>query len=244
MEKIGLIPAAGYARRLGNIHGSKEMMPVIGEFGEEPICHSLIRQFETAAINKIVLVTRQDKTDLLKHVESTLDFNVEITIIKLEETRSTLETICAAYELIRGKEVYLGFPDMIVSPADAISTLSDVKDSSSADAVLGAFPTNDSGKVDMIDIGANNQLIDIVIKNPECCYKYAWILACWNKNFTDYLYNSFHSGKLRHIEREIFIGDILLSFLKDGYSIEVRRISGGEYIDIGTPEDLVNQLLK
>jgi hypothetical protein len=42
MEKIGLIPAAGYARRLGKIGRSKEMITVNGTFGMEPVYYSLM----------------------------------------------------------------------------------------------------------------------------------------------------------------------------------------------------------
>jgi len=237
MEKIGLIPAAGYARRLGKFHGSKEMIPVNGGYGIEPVCHSLIRQFESAGIKKIVLVTRKDKIDLLHHVKFNLEFNVEIVTVILEKTNSTIESICAAYELIREKEVYLGFPDMIMSPANAMSTLLKVKGYSSANVVLGAFPASDARKVDLIDIGLNNSLVDIVIKNSDCCYKYAWIIACWDANFTEYLYNSFRIENLRSRDKEIYIGNIFLSYLKSGHDIEVHRYKGG-YLDIGTPEEL------
>ncbi len=76
--KVGLIPAAGYARRLGNINGSKEMLPFRCEFGYEPVCHSLIRQFMVAGITDIVLVTREEKIDLIEHLDNNLDLDVVI----------------------------------------------------------------------------------------------------------------------------------------------------------------------
>jgi hypothetical protein len=69
-----------------------------------------------------------------------------------------------------------------------------------------------------------------MIKTPECCYKYAWIIACWNDNFTDYLCSSFRSEKSNLKQREIYIGNIFLSFLKAGHRIDVHRVNGGEYV--------------
>jgi glucose-1-phosphate thymidylyltransferase len=246
MEKIGLIPAAGYARRLGKIQGSKEMIPVNGGYGIEPVCHSLIRQFENSGILKIVLVTRKEKVDLLHHLECNLNFNVEIETVILEQTTSTLESICATYELIRDKEVYLGFPDMMVSPVNAMSILLEAKSRSSSNVLLCALPAKDASKVDMIDIALNNSLVDLVIKDPDCCYKYTWIMACWMSNFTEYLYNLYRFGDFMDNDKEIYIGDVFLSYLKAGHDVHVQRLESGEYLDIGTPEDLasVRKLLR
>ena len=240
IDKIGLIPAAGYDRRLGEIHGSNKMIPVDGEYGIEPVCHSLIRQFKNAGIDKIVLVTRNDKIDLLQHIKSTLNIDVQIQVVYLKQSKSTLDSICAAYGLIREKEVYLGFPDMIMSPTDAMSSLSKAKDNSSASVILGAFPANDPAKVDMIDIGPNNELLDMVIKDPDCTYRYAWIIACWMSDFTEYLNNLFCTGKLLSHDGETYIGSVFLSYLKAGHGIDVWPIERGEFIDIGTPDDLAS----
>jgi len=242
MEKVGLVPAAGYARRLGKIHGSKEMIPIKGEHGMEPICHSLLRQFRTAGIKNIVFIVRKEKTDLLQHVESSLDLEIEISTIILESTNSTLESIVSAYELIRGKGVYLGFPDMLLTPPDAMNTILEVMAGTSAEVVMGAFPANNAGKADMIEIGTNNKLKDIVFKNPACLYEYAWIMACWKSNFTEYLYSSFFSEDLSNSDTEIYIGNIFLSYLKAGHRLEVHRINRGKYVDIGTAEDLASLL--
>ncbi len=233
MKKIGLIPAAGYARRLGNIDGSKEMLQVRSKFGFEPVCHSLIRQFETAGIKEIVIITRPDKYDLIDHINNKLNFNVKIKKVLINKTESTLESICAAYQYIKGKIVYLGFPDMLLSPQNAMKLLSDTISQTKADLVLGAFLTEDPGKVDMIDFDSNGKLTKLVIKDSQVNYKYAWVISCWKSTFTNYIYHEFQS-KLKHPQNdEIYIGHIMQSFIKDKGEIFVQCIDDGSFIDIG-----------
>ena len=239
MKKIGVIPAAGYARRLGKINRSKEMIQVKGENGMEPVCHSLLRQFETAGIEDIALITRKDKIDLIDHFENNLSINAKIYTILLHKTNSTLESICSAYDVIQGKEVYLGFPDMIMFPVDAMKSLSQEKERSSADVVLGAILAKVATNVDMIDFDTNDRLKDLVVKGTNCGYEYTWIIACWGNNFTEYLCNSFHSENSGN-NKEIYIGNIFQAYSKTGNSIEVHRIKAGEYIDIGDPEFITN----
>ena len=92
MNKIGLIPAAGYARRLKNLSCSKEMIPVDYGYGVEPVCQSLLRQFNNADIKDIVVVTRPDKTDLVAHLRDNIHSDLNIEIVLLESSSSTLES--------------------------------------------------------------------------------------------------------------------------------------------------------
>jgi glucose-1-phosphate thymidylyltransferase len=237
MEKIGLVPAAGYARRLGNLNCSKEMLTFDIGYGEEPVCHSLFSQFYTAGIDKIVVVTRHDKIDLLEHLSKVNKYNLDITIVLLESTASTLESIFATYEIIKDKEVYLGFPDIIISPHDAMKRVVNTASYSEADVVLGAFPTSKPEKCDMIDMDDKGMLLDLKIKDSDCKYKFGWIFAKWNQAFTNYIYNAFKLIDLSSVE-EIYIGDFIYSYYSSGKKIKVECIHNGKYTDIGTPEDL------
>lgn len=238
MEKIGLVPAAGYARRLGAIGKSKEMLRINGDYGDEPVCNGLFRQFEAAGIKNIVLVTRPEKTDLIHHIEKELDLDIRIIIVLVDKTNSTLESICAAYAHIAGKEVVLGFPDMLIAPADAMQQLSQSMDNSTANIVLGAFPASDSAKCDMVAFDDDQKLKDIKIKDKYCTYEFTWIMASWDPVFSEFLYSSYRATMQESIGREIYIGDLIQLSLKQGQQVDICSVSAGKFIDIGTCEDL------
>ncbi len=236
MEKIGLVPAAGFARRLENLSGSKEMIPIDMGYGIEPVAHSLLRQFKNAAIDKIVVVTRPEKYDLLEYLSGNKPFDLDITTVSISDTSSTLESIFASCKVIQNKEVYLGFPDMIISPPDALRCLANAE-GPETDIVLGAFPSGSPAKVDMIDIDEKGLLRDLKIKNAECRYKYSWIFAKWSPDFTDYFYKRYKLLNLNNDE-EIYIGSFFLSYYLSGRDVGVCCVDDGNYTDIGTHEDL------
>jgi glucose-1-phosphate thymidylyltransferase len=241
MEKIGLVPAAGYARRLGTLNSSKEMIIVDGEYGKEPICRSLLRQFEYAGISNIVVVTRPDKTDLVDYFANGLDHKFEISMVYLEDTKSTLATICAAYKYIKNKTVYLGFPDILLSPVDAVKRITESSRFTKSDVILGAFRSHNPEKVDMVDFDDDGKLQNIEIKNHNCRYEFAWIFAIWQPQFSKYLMD--HIDALdSDIDREVYLGDLLSYYLSEGNEIYIHTIEDGDFTDIGTPEDLENLL--
>ena len=120
---IGLIPAAGIARRLDNPSQSKEILPVV--FGPEragdaafakPACHYLLEGFRSAGVTKALMVLRTGKWDIPASLARNPVQGVELSFIVIEESAGVPWTLDRAYAFVRGSDVVVGFPDILIRP--------------------------------------------------------------------------------------------------------------------------------
>ncbi len=134
-HKIGLMPAAGHARRLGDIVGSKELLPINTVAGATPVCANLLRQFQRADADRACIVLRHAKTD----IPATLGYgkwhDLALQYIFVNSSPSVPHSIDAAYAETRNGEVLFGFPDILIKPADALKTLTRERGAANSDVI-------------------------------------------------------------------------------------------------------------
>jgi glucose-1-phosphate thymidylyltransferase len=141
--------------------------------------------------------------------------------------------------------VALGFPDILLKPKNAFKKLiSKLKEEKDTSVVLGLFPTNRPEKYDMVLFDKNHTIKDIVIKQPkQVNLDFAWIIAAWKPRFTAFL-DTFVKNKLQNESKnelsnnEYYLGDVIRDAIKSGIIISGVLFNNGEFLDIGTPEDL------
>jgi glucose-1-phosphate thymidylyltransferase len=158
-------------------------------------------------------------------------------------------TINQAFPFIKDATVLFGFPDVIFQPADAFMPLHKKQADSDSDIVLGLFPSNRPKNADMIEFDKNDRIKRVSIKSDSTNLPYAWMIAVWGSDFTEFLHeyvlshqkllnrNKSHSSK-KNI-KELFIGEIIQAGIRKGLKIDCVIFKEGDYIDIGTSEDLV-----
>ncbi|MBE0653006.1 MAG: dTDP-glucose pyrophosphorylase [Bacteroidales bacterium] len=245
-EIVGLIPAAGKAERLGLIPMSKELYPI--EFSKEGnikvTTTYLLESFRLAGIKKCHMVIRSGKMDIPSYYKSGGSFGLNIAYHITEDERGVPYTIYQAYPYLQDKIVAFGFPDILFKPDSAFSQLiNKIIVESEADIFLGAFPVEEPGKWDMVDLQDNNIVNDIVIKDQKAVkLKYAWINCVWRSTFTDY-FGKFMNLKLKESDQhskssELFIGDVVKAAITDGLLVKALKFDSGKCIDIGTFEGL------
>lgn len=236
-NRIGLMPAAGHARRLGKIEGSKELLPVNSLSAEQPVCANLLRQFRNAEAHHTCIVLRHTKTDIPAALGSGKDYGVSLHYIFVDSSPSVPHSIDAAYSEIKHSEVLFGFPDILIKPANALEVVAVARAKNNSDVMLGLFPSTQPEKVDMVEYDKHGGARAIIIKDPACTLHEAWLLAAWGPSFTAFLHQ-WVAGCDSESASEPHLGDVINAAIDQGLKIGAHRFPNGDYLDIGTPEDL------
>ena len=158
-------------------------------------------------------------------------------------------TLDQAYPFVQDAMVVFGFPDIVFQPDDAFVQLLDQQSESDADIVLGLFPAHQPHKMDMVELGADGQIRKIEIKPVRTHLSYTWIIAVWTPKFTRFMHECVLSGQAIKIkykaganteeQKEVFLGDVIQSAIQNDLRIDTVLFEDGDYLDIGTPEDMV-----
>ena len=248
MERIGLIPAAGFAKRIGPLPCSKEIYPLGFKYSEamgalRPLvaCQSLLEKLAKADSKKCFVIIRPEKVDLLSYLRSGKELGLNLAYLVTERTSGVPFTIDNAFSYIENALVLFGFPDIIFSPDDAFVQLVNHQRNSGADIVLGLYRARQIQKMDMVGFDSTGKIREIIIKPSSTDLEYTWIVAVWTGVFTKFLHSfvSRTSIAANEDESELYIGDIIREGIQAGLSVESVIFNYGDYVDIGTPEDLI-----
>jgi glucose-1-phosphate thymidylyltransferase len=250
-DVVGLIPAAGRASRLGPIPCSKEIFPVgyreDGRGGMRPVasCESLIEKFRIAGARSTFIVLRNGKWDIPAYLEDGQPLGMHLAYLIMRYPYGQPYTVDAAHPFVQDATVLFGFPDILLPHDDACIQLLDRKEASGADVVLGLFPARRPEKMDMVETDDRGRLTGFVIKPRETDLTHTWLLAAWSPAFTTFLHEHIarrlRNGDLEHPSgRELYVGDVFDAALHEGMLIETVPFPDTDYVDIGTPGDLIS----
>lgn len=245
---MALIPAAGHARRLPGIDGSKEILPVAtvsdGRGGERPkaVCEYLLEALAAAGIRRGLMVLRPGKNDVPAYLEELPDPRPELGYPLIEGSPSVPHTLDAAYPHVAGLRVALGFPDILIRPATAFAAVRRRQEATGADLVLGLFPTTHPERADMVELDAAGRPLRLRIKEPDRGLAYTWSIAVWTPLFTEFLHAYVERqpapGAARPPGRELHAGDVVQAALEQGMAAEAVAFREGDSLDVGEPEAL------
>jgi glucose-1-phosphate thymidylyltransferase len=260
-ELIGLLPAGGKATRIAPLPCSKELFPIgfrsidqSGSLRPKVACHYLLEKMRLAGITKAYVILRKGKWDIPTYLGdgAMLDMHLGYLILKLPF--GVPYTLDQAYPFIQDAMVVFGFPDIVFQPDDAFVQLLDQQSESDADIVLGLFLAHKPHKMDMVDLGAEGQIRKIEIKPVQTNLKYTWIIAVWTPKFTRFMHEYVLSGQGTKIkykadantekQKEVFLGDVIQAAIQNDLRIDKVFFEDGNYLDIGTPEDMVKAVQK
>jgi glucose-1-phosphate thymidylyltransferase len=140
---------------------------------------------------------------------------------------------------VRDAVVALGFPDILFQPEAAYSPILSRLYRSSAEVVLGLFPTAQYWKAGMVEFDAAGQVQQIIEKPQQSKLQYMWAIAVWTPRFTQFLhdYLQTHNPGI-----ELPIGDVIQAGITAGLRVEAEPFPAGRYLDVGTPEDLAQAI--
>ena len=253
MELVGLVPAAGLAKRLGKIDSSKEVLPLwidrkVNAEGPEVFSEYLLNMYKKAGVKHVHFIIRKGKWDIPEYFGNGSRIGLPISYLMMQHPYGVPFTLNEAFPFITDKLVVLGFPDMVVTPSDAFLPVVEKLKSTDADVVLGIFPIETKEKWDMVEIDNEGRITDIIIKKKGLALKYGWSIAAWKPVFTQFLHdrieNILNEGGDGTIatgqgsSRELYPGDLFREAIQRGLNVESVVFEGGECMDLGTIDDL------
>lgn len=255
-EVVGLIPAAGLAKRLQPFPCSKEMFPV-GFTKDEPsgaprpkvASQYLLDKFRAAGITKTYFVIRQGKWDIPNYFRDGEAVGMSLAYVVIPGSLGPPDTIDRAYPFVAQNRIAFGFPDILFGPTDAYSLLIEKQEQTKADIVLGLHRIEDPTTWDMVDTEVDGRVRSIVMKPPTTALTYGWDFAVWTPVFSEFLHRFLQSdetkrdlGRLASTANDpggdLAVGVVLQAALKAGLSMQSIRVHGAGALDIGTPENL------
>jgi glucose-1-phosphate thymidylyltransferase len=209
----GVIPAAGRATRLQPLQGSKEMLLV----GGRPVIDHVAERMWAAPAEEIRVVTRADKHDLVEHAGT-----LGARVIQ-GEPGSVAESVSLGLPSLEADDiVLLGFPDTLWEPVDGFARL--VEALGDADAALGLFRTPDLARSDVVVVGHDGLVREILVKPDTPPSELVWGCAAVRR------------GALDGLESYAEPGHLLGELAKEG---RVRGVHlSDSWLDVGTKDAL------
>lgn len=248
---IGLVPAAGHARRLGPMPVSKEVFP-LGIEGTEtkgdvrvrvPI-DSLLQAFRAAGAETAYVVLREGKWDIPTYLGGGEAHDLSLAYLVTPPTSGVPFTIDQATPFVRESTVLFGFPDIVFSPQNVFLSLLRRLDDTGGDLVLGLFHARTPSKVDMVDVDDEGDVQSLVIKPSHTSLTYTWLIAAWTPTFTRFLHEEVQRrrGDSSVQAPETHFGHIIESAIGTDLSVSAVMLDDASYTDVGTVEALKSVL--
>jgi glucose-1-phosphate thymidylyltransferase len=259
-EVVGLVPAAGLAKRLQPFPCSKEVYPVgfaidekTGMSRPKVAAHYLLEKFKAASITKAYLVIRDGKWDIPNYFRDGSLVDLSLAYIVISGSLGPPDTIDRAYPFLEQKRVAFGFPDILFGPDDAYRQLIETQERTGAEVVLGLHRVYDHRVWDMVDCDTDGRVRTIVMKPASTILTYGWCCAVWTPAFSDFLHRFLRAEDTRRnlgqlanttndLGGDLAMGVVLQAALREGWAVQSVSFPHDTYIDIGTPADLLKAL--
>ncbi|WHZ21230.1 MAG: Sugar-phosphate nucleotidyl transferase [Nitrospira sp.] len=256
-EVVGLVPAAGLAKRLQPFPCSKEVYPVgfavdekTGTPRPKVAAHYLLEKFKAAGITKAYLVIRDGKWDIPNYFRDGRLVDLSLAYIVISGSLGPPDTIDRAYPFIEQKRVAFGFPDILFGPQDVYRQLIEAQERTGAEVVLGLHRVSNPRVWDMVDCKADGRVRSIVMKPLSTILTHGWCCAVWTPTFSDFLHGFLRAGSSgRDLGRlanrandpggDLAMGVVLQAALKEGLPMQSVIFPHDVPLDIGTPADLL-----
>ncbi len=255
-EVVGLVPAAGQAKRLQPFPCSKELFPV--GFTKDPqtgmprpkvASQYLLEKFKTAGVSKTFIVIREGKWDIPHYFQEGAGVGMSLAYLVIPGSLGPPDTLDRAFAFVSQYRIAFGFPDILFGPPDAYRKLIEQQEQTGAEVVLGLHRIKDPRVWDMVDSDDEGWVREILMKPALTTLTFGWCFAVWTPVFSEFLHRFLRAdetrqnmGRLAHTANDpggdLAVGVVFQAALKAGLSIQTVRFPHDGYLDIGTPENL------
>lgn len=246
-EIIGLLPAAGQATRLAPLPLSKELFPIgfhpteaqSTSLRPKVVSHYLLEKMRFAGITKAFFILRPGKWDIPAYFGDGAMLDMHLGYLTVHVSHGVPYTLNQAYPFVQKSLIALGFPDILFEPADAFVHVRAHQANSQADVVLGLFPTEQYWKAGMVEFDQAGRVYQIIEKPKQTDCRYMWAIALWTPRFTQFLHDYVASFTP---DQELPIGNVIQAGISAGLRVEAVPFSTGNYLDVGTSDDLIRAI--
>ena len=191
---IGLLPAAGSAKRLSPLPCSKEILPIgfsrdpaTHEIKPKAACHYLLEKMRLGGIRKAYIVLRSGKWDIPAYLGNGSFLDMDLAYLMMSLPYGPPYTLNHGYPFVKDSIVAFGFPDILFRPDDVFVRLLSRLETHPCDVLLGLFPADRPADVDMVDVDEQDRVRRIIVKPMQTELRYSWAAAVWTPVFTEFL---------------------------------------------------------
>lgn len=247
---VGLLPAAGTARRISPLPCSKEILPVgyFSETGRHGGCvkaaiHYLLEEMGAAGVERAIVVMSPEKGDLPAFLKDDGNVAVDLAYLVTRESWGVPFTLDRAFAYVKTATVLFGFPDILIDQPGAYRALMQRLRGEGEDLVLGVFPANTPAQEDLVALDARGRVGRLEIKVARSDLTLAWMLAVWQPRFSRFLHEWTERWR-QQLSRtgapstEPYLGDVINAAITAGIKVGAVTFEQGAYMDIGTPDKL------
>jgi glucose-1-phosphate thymidylyltransferase len=261
-DVVGLVPAAGTGKRIAPLPCSKELFPIgfamAGENTEpqpKVVSQYLLEKYRQAGVRKAIVILREGKWDIPAYFGDGSRLDMDLAYVVIADSCGPPDTLDRAYPFVRGKVVTFGFPDIMFGPESVYSVLLDKQVADGLDLALGLYVAHDCRRMDMVDFDATGRIRSMVLKPDQSELRYAWLCGVWTPVFTDFLHEYLASSRRnRNLDQlrdrkidaqgDLPVGAVIQAAIKEGLRVGGVPFPDEKYIDIGTPDDLVEAVVR
>jgi glucose-1-phosphate thymidylyltransferase len=255
---MGLIPAAGHGSRLSPLPMSKELYPVgltvslDGVPRTKVAAEYLLGRMSRAGVRDALIILRPGKWDIPSYFGDGSSLGMRLAYVTVHVPYGVPFTINQALPFVGDSTVAFGFPDILFWPENAYDVILQRLQRSSADIVLGLFPTEEPNRVGLVDVDSRGRVLGIHEKSHVTGLRFMWAIAVWRPTFSRFLHDTIESDLRRRQAHdapglrgttadspEYPIGDVIHAAAHSGLVVEAETFEQGRYIDIGTPQNLI-----
>jgi len=225
---LGIIPAAGAARRLQPLPFSKELLPVAtrtSEGGERPraVSEMLIERLLIAGATRLCFVVAPRKLDIISYYGAAID-DVPICYAIQPEPTGLCDAVFRGLPFASPDElVTVGLPDTVWFPTDALLALP--RDVFS----LLLFPVEKPELFDAVVTDELGGVREVQVKSPSASSN--WIWGAFQGPCATF--RELRALWLQRCRRDEYIGSLLNEYIARGGRVQGVR-AGGTYVDVGT----------
>ena len=195
-EVVGLIPMAGRATRISPLPCSKELYPIGFRSAGKPdgvrpkvAAHYLLEKMKLAGVTKVFIVLRKGKWDIPDYFGDGSILDMHFAYVMMGVPFGPPYSMDQAFPFVENSLVAFGFADILFSPANAYAQLLARQLSVKADVVLGLLPAENPKQMDMVRVGENGRIVDMILKPTRTRLRHAWICALWTPTFTHFMHD-------------------------------------------------------
>lgn len=246
IDIVGLVPAAGFGRRLPGEAMSKEILPVWRS--DRPVVTCLLEAMVRGGASRIHMILRPEKQDVVATLGDGSTWGVDLTYLFTEATWGPALTLDRAYPHVSDACVLLGFPDIVMASPDPFSPLVQGLKTGDCDVLLGLFPPSTRQQADPVVLSAPNSASDntpvpvaaILPKDVRHDTPWRWGLAAWGPTMTRFLHRQVAKIETERPTgaAEWSVGVLLNQAIEAGLNVGGIPVSETPFLDTGTPEGL------
>ena len=257
---IAIIPAAGKGSRLAPFPCPKELYPIgfqalefDGKTQMRPkvIGQYVFEQCTLAGADQLFIILGEGKQDIMRYFGNGQRFRADVAYLFQEELLGMPQAIDLAFPWSQDRHVLLGMPDTIILPPTAFRDAYQQHLADQADLTLGLFPTPTPAKFGMVDWDPATRQVHWTIDKPQQSpLQFMWGFACWSPKFTTLLHDFVaqnamnlkpepHTGK-----KELILGDAFNLAILNKLVVRALPFESGQFMDIGTADELDSTLKK